>query len=71
MRWDLPDWQLERLREAIDGKVHLDEGDAAFMRAKIATARFYAATALPQAAGLARTIMHGGEAALELPAEQF
>ena len=27
MRWDLPDWELGRLREAIDGKVHLGEED--------------------------------------------
>src|SRR5207237_2803851 len=27
MRWDLPDWELERLRQAIDAKVHLDEDD--------------------------------------------
>ncbi|MBV9285109.1 MAG: acyl--CoA ligase [Acidimicrobiia bacterium] len=27
MRWDLPDWELTRLREAIDGKVHLGEDD--------------------------------------------
>jgi bile acid-coenzyme A ligase len=27
MRWDLPDWELTRLREAIDGKVHLAEDD--------------------------------------------
>jgi bile acid-coenzyme A ligase len=27
MRWDLPEWELDRLREAIDGKVHLGEED--------------------------------------------
>ncbi|MFL6239063.1 MAG: class I adenylate-forming enzyme family protein [Actinomycetes bacterium] len=27
MRWDLPDWELERLRDVIDGKVHLGEED--------------------------------------------
>jgi bile acid-coenzyme A ligase len=27
MRWDLPEWELGRLREAIDGKVHLGEED--------------------------------------------
>ena len=27
MRWDLPEWELDRLRQAIDGKVHLDETD--------------------------------------------
>jgi bile acid-coenzyme A ligase len=27
MRWDLPEWELGRLREVIGGKVHLDESD--------------------------------------------
>jgi bile acid-coenzyme A ligase len=27
MRWDLPEWELARLREAVDGKVHLGEDD--------------------------------------------
>jgi bile acid-coenzyme A ligase len=31
MRWDLPDWELARLREAIDGKVHLGEEDLAWI----------------------------------------
>jgi bile acid-coenzyme A ligase len=33
MRWDLPDWELGRLREAIDGKVHLGEDDIAWIDA--------------------------------------
>ena len=33
MRWDLPDWELDRLREAIDGKVHLGEDDLAWIDA--------------------------------------
>jgi bile acid-coenzyme A ligase len=31
MRWDLPAWELERLRAAIDGKVHLGEDDVAWI----------------------------------------
>ena len=31
MRWDLPDWELTRLRQAIDGKVHLGEEDVAWL----------------------------------------
>jgi alkylation response protein AidB-like acyl-CoA dehydrogenase len=64
-------WQLGRAALVAADKLAGDGGDAAFMRAKIATARFYAATVLPQAAGLARTLTHGGEATLELAAEQF
>jgi bile acid-coenzyme A ligase len=33
MRWDLPDWELERLREVIDGKVHLGAEDIAWIDA--------------------------------------
>jgi len=33
MRWDLPDWELGRLRAAIDGKVHLAEGDVEWIDA--------------------------------------
>ena len=64
-------WQLGRAALVAARKLAADDGDAAFMRAKITTARFYAATVLPQAAGLARAVTHGGEATLELAAEQF
>src|SRR5207302_9013914 len=33
MRWDLPDWELGRLRAAIDGKVHLAEDDVGWIDA--------------------------------------
>jgi bile acid-coenzyme A ligase len=33
MRWDLPDWELTRLRETIDGKVHLGEDDLSWIDA--------------------------------------
>src|SRR5262245_27012726 len=33
MRWDLPEWELGRLREVVDGKVHLGEGDAEWVDA--------------------------------------
>ena len=33
MRWDLPDWELGRLRDAIDGKVHLGESDIGWIDA--------------------------------------
>jgi alkylation response protein AidB-like acyl-CoA dehydrogenase len=62
-------WQLGRGALVAARKLSAEEGDAAFMRAKIGTARFFAASILPQAPGLARTVMHGGESALEVPAE--
>ena len=47
------------------------KGDATFYRGKIATARFYAESLLPQATGLARAIAGGSEAVLALADEQF
>jgi bile acid-coenzyme A ligase len=35
MRWDLPEWEVARLREAIDGKVHLGEDDVAWVDATV------------------------------------
>ena len=47
------------------------EGDAQFFHSKIATARYYADALLPQASALSHTIIHGGESALALAAEDF
>ncbi|HVU75179.1 MAG TPA: class I adenylate-forming enzyme family protein [Mycobacteriales bacterium] len=33
MRWDLPEWELERLRAVVDGNVHLGEDDIAWIDA--------------------------------------
>jgi hypothetical protein len=41
------------------------------MRAKLATAAYYAECLLPQADGLSRTITEGSDAALALTPEQF
>jgi bile acid-coenzyme A ligase len=38
MRWDLPEWELARLRDAIDGKVCLGEDDVAWIDATTARA---------------------------------
>jgi hypothetical protein len=64
-------WQLGRA--ALVAARHLKDGtgDARFMQAKIHTARFYADALLPQAPGFAQTVIHGGDAALLLAAEQF
>jgi hypothetical protein len=60
-------WQL--LRSALISQQRLasprDEGaDAAFYEAKILTSRFYADHVLPQAAGLAHSVIHGSSSAL-------
>jgi 3-(methylthio)propanoyl-CoA dehydrogenase len=64
-------WQMARA--ALVAAKHLADadGNADFMRAKIATAVYYAECLLPQADGLSRTITEGSDAALALTAEQF
>ena len=47
------------------------KGEADFYRAKIATARFYAAHILPQAQGFASAVVNGAESVLALNNEQF
>jgi alkylation response protein AidB-like acyl-CoA dehydrogenase len=64
-------WQLGRAAMIASRHLHEGNGDARFLRAKIVTARFYADNLLPQASALSRSIVHGGESALALPAEQF
>ena len=63
-------WQMARALLAAEKHLAAST-DPQFMRAKIATARFYAASVLPQAAGIARAVTHGGEATLELAAEHL
>ena len=53
MRWDLPDGELGRLREAIDGKVHLDEDDLGWIDA---TAARPVPSAAPVPSPMARAI---------------
>ena len=64
-------WQMARA--ALVAAKHLADadGDADFMRAKIATAVYYAECLLPQADGLSRAITEGSDAALALTPEQF
>jgi hypothetical protein len=63
-------WQLARAASIAADRAS-GNGDTAFLRNKIATARFYAAAILPHAAGLAQVIANAGDAALALDAEQF
>jgi alkylation response protein AidB-like acyl-CoA dehydrogenase len=64
-------WQMARA--ALIAQRRLAEGsdEAAFYRAKVATARFYAEHVLAQAPGLAHTVIHGGASALALDDEQL
>ena len=64
-------WQMGRAALIATEQLAKNNGDGDFMRAKIATARFYAECLLPQAEGLAQAITEGSDAVLALPAEQF
>jgi hypothetical protein len=61
--------QLARGAAIASGKLARKEGDAGFMRAKIATARHFADHLLTQAPGLADTIVHGAAGVLALADE--
>ena len=68
-------WQMARA--ALVAKNKLDSiakggvGDAAFYRAKIGTALFYADHVLSQAGGLRETVLHGARGVMALAEEQF
>jgi acyl-CoA dehydrogenase len=63
-------WQMARA--ALAARRRLGEpGEAAFCKAKIATARFYADHVLVRAAGLARTVVTGGDSVLAFEDEQL
>ncbi len=64
-------WQMARAALVARRMLDAGEGNAAFLEAKIATARFYAAQMLVQAPGLAASVLHGGAAVMALSEEQF
>ena len=64
-------WQMARAALVAQRKLDAGEGDAAFYRAKIATARFFADHFLSQAAGLGHSITEGAAGVLALEVEQF
>jgi alkylation response protein AidB-like acyl-CoA dehydrogenase len=57
-------WQMARAALAAQRSLQQESGDPTFMQSKLASARFYALHVLPQASGLAHTVMHGGAIAL-------
>ena len=64
-------WQLGRGALVAAGHLSDGVGDARFLAAKIATARFYAEGLLPQATALASAVTESGNSTLALAAEQF
>jgi alkylation response protein AidB-like acyl-CoA dehydrogenase len=64
-------WQMARAALVARRKLEAGEGDASFLRAKIATARFFADHILSGADGLRHAIVDGSAGVLALDVEQF
>jgi hypothetical protein len=64
-------WQMARAALAAQGRLARGEGDAGFLKAKIATARFFADHFLAQARGLRDAIVEGAPGVLALAEDQF
>ncbi len=64
-------WQMGRAALVAARRLGDGSGDAAFLTAKIQTARFYADALLPQATGLVDVVTAGGEPAMALAVGQF
>ncbi|MEO8536057.1 MAG: acyl-CoA dehydrogenase [Betaproteobacteria bacterium] len=64
-------WQMARAAKVAADQLRQGAGDPAFMRAKIATAHFYAESLLPQAEALAQSVVGGSSTVLALSADQF
>jgi alkylation response protein AidB-like acyl-CoA dehydrogenase len=67
----LSGWQLARGAQAADALLRDGDADAAFLKAKIGTARFHADYILSQASALATSIVEGARGVLALEIEQY
>ena len=64
-------YQMARAALAAKAKLDTGEGDARFLRGKIATARVYAEQIMPQVNALLPTIVNGSESVMSLDEEQL
>ncbi|WP_280156372.1 acyl-CoA dehydrogenase [Piscinibacter sp. XHJ-5] len=64
-------WQMARAALVSHRRLRERVGDAAFFRAKLETASFYADHVLARAPGLAHTVVHGADSALAIEDDQF
>ncbi|HUL63729.1 MAG TPA: acyl-CoA dehydrogenase [Burkholderiaceae bacterium] len=64
-------WQMARAGLAAARKLKGSGADSEFLRAKIATARFFADHMVTAVPGLAKSVIHGAAGALAIPAEVF
>ncbi|MFZ6708152.1 acyl-CoA dehydrogenase [Undibacterium sp. TC9W] len=64
-------WQMARAAIVAQQKMNAGEGDAAFYKAKIATARYFADHILSASQGLRSAIVDGSAGVMALPEDQF
>ncbi|HEX6136347.1 MAG TPA: acyl-CoA dehydrogenase [Casimicrobiaceae bacterium] len=64
-------WQMARAAKVAVDRLERGDGDEEFLRAKVATARFYAESLLPQADAYAQSVVNGSAPALVLAANAF
>jgi alkylation response protein AidB-like acyl-CoA dehydrogenase len=64
-------WQMARAALVAHRRIAAGGGESGFLRAKLATARFYADHVLVRAPGLARTVVTGADGALAIEDDQF
>jgi butyryl-CoA dehydrogenase len=64
-------WQMARAALAAARNLRTSGADTNFLKAKIATARFFADHMLTAVPGLGKSVVHGAAGALALPEEAF
>ncbi|MCC7411051.1 MAG: acyl-CoA dehydrogenase [Gammaproteobacteria bacterium] len=64
-------WQMAKAALVAQRKLAAGEGDTAYCRAKIVTARFYAEHILPRAGAYGRAVTAGSDSTMALEAEAF
>ena len=64
-------WQMARALVVAEDQLAAGEGDATFLKAKVATAHFYAEHLLSKAPGMRDTIVEGGDCVTALAIESF
>ena len=64
-------WQMARALLVAERRLDAGEGDAAFLKAKVATAHFYAEHLLSKAPGTRDAIVDGGESVMALALDSF
>ncbi|MDO9356725.1 MAG: acyl-CoA dehydrogenase C-terminal domain-containing protein, partial [Solirubrobacteraceae bacterium] len=64
-------WQMARALLVAEDQLAKGEGDVAFLKAKVATAQFYAEHLLNKAPGVAESIVEGGASVTALALDSF